>query len=166
MLVEETKARHCRPPLEKRHTSAAAITIFAISNATRPLRRRMSSEKRRNLAPRCKTRLQRSCERGPCAPLLHCTQPLLALVRGAQAGANLQCVAEIGNRARSVAEPHLGLAGLPERVHVPKGRVNYQGIAAWPTSATTRLKTASNSASTALWRLRIIASRPRRSSSP
>src|SRR5882724_2863022 len=32
MLAEETKARHCRPPLEKRHTSAAAITAFSISS--------------------------------------------------------------------------------------------------------------------------------------
>ena len=39
-------------------------------------------------------------------------------------------------------------------------RVNHPGIAAWPPSATTRLKTASNSTSTARWRLRTIASRP------
>jgi hypothetical protein len=38
------------------------------------------------------------------------TEPLQPLARGAQAGTDLQRLAEIGNGARFVAEPHLGLA--------------------------------------------------------
>jgi hypothetical protein len=29
MFTEEIKAGHCKPPLKKRHTSAAAITAFS-----------------------------------------------------------------------------------------------------------------------------------------
>src|SRR6266850_1981239 len=73
--------------------------------------------------PACKDLARANCGH---RTLLRRTEPLQALACGAQARTDLQRLAEIGNRARLVAKPHLGLATVVPGIGV--GRIVLQGL--------------------------------------
>src|SRR5882724_6827468 len=116
MRTEETKVRHCRPPLKKRgirqrpgNPDISDLEPYPAASG------RMSSNRIRHAEPARKARARRCLIVNLSVPgwgLLCSAELLEAVARGGQAGVELQRLSEIGNRAWLVAEPFLGLAAV------------------------------------------------------